>query len=70
VPELIQSDFNAQRLVEESRLLLDDPERYRWVVEELARLKDKLGAPGAAERVADLAFSMMQQNPICVAEYL
>jgi lipid-A-disaccharide synthase len=64
VPELIQSDFNAQRLIEESRLLLGDPERYRWVIEELSRLRDKLGAPGAAERVADLVFSMMQQNPI------
>jgi lipid-A-disaccharide synthase len=64
VPELIQSDFNAQRLIEETRLLLDDPERYRWVIEELSRLRGKLGAPGAAERVADLAFSMMQQNPI------
>jgi lipid-A-disaccharide synthase len=68
VPELIQSDFTAERLIEESRLLLDDPERYRRVVEELSRLKDKLGSPGAAERVADLAFSMMQPKPTLAAE--
>jgi lipid-A-disaccharide synthase len=60
VPELIQSEFNAERLIEESRLLLDDRERYRTVVDELARLREKLGLPGAAERVADLAFSMMR----------
>lgn len=63
VPELIQSEFNAERLIEESRLLLNDRERYRSVVDELARLREKLGSPGAAERVADLAFSMMQQKP-------
>ena len=67
VPELIQSDFSAERLIEESRLLLDHPERYRRVVEELARLRDKLGTEGAAERVADLAFSMMQQKESLVA---
>jgi lipid-A-disaccharide synthase len=70
VPELIQSEFNAERLIEESRLLLNDPERYRNVVDELSRLRDKLGSPGAAERVADLAFSMMQQKPTFVAENL
>jgi lipid-A-disaccharide synthase len=63
VPELIQSEFNADRLIEESRLLLNDRERYRSVVDELSRLREKLGSPGAAERVADLAFSMMQQKP-------
>jgi lipid-A-disaccharide synthase len=67
VPELIQSDFSAERLIEESRLLLDHPERYGRVVEELARLRDKLGTEGAAERVADLAFSMMQQKGSLVA---
>jgi lipid-A-disaccharide synthase len=68
VPELIQSEFNAERLIEESRLLLNDPERYQSVVDELARLREKLGSPGAAERVADLAFSMMQQKPTFMAE--
>ncbi|MGE5306214.1 MAG: lipid-A-disaccharide synthase [Alphaproteobacteria bacterium] len=61
VPELIQSEFNAERLIEESRLLLSDRDRYRSVVAELARVREKLGSPGAAERVADLALSMMQQ---------
>lgn len=70
VPELIQSEFNADRLIEESRLLLNDRERYRSVVDELSRLREKLGSPGAAERVADLAFSMMQQKPTFGTENL
>ncbi len=60
VPELIQSEFNATRLVDESRELLDDPERYQTVVDELSRIRAQLGSPGAAERVAELAFSMMR----------
>jgi lipid-A-disaccharide synthase len=62
VPELIQSEFTAERLIEESRALLNDREHYGRVVDELSRLREKLGSPGAAERVADLAFSMMQQK--------
>jgi lipid-A-disaccharide synthase len=60
VPELIQSEFNAARLIDESRALLNDRKRYQTVVDELSRLRGKLGLPGAAERVADLAFSMMR----------
>jgi lipid-A-disaccharide synthase len=60
VPELVQSQFTAERLVQESRALLNDPEKYGKAVEELAQLRAKLGKPGAAERVADLAFSMIQ----------
>jgi lipid-A-disaccharide synthase len=60
VPELVQSQFTAERLVQESRALLSDPDRYGKAVDELAQLRAKLGKPGAAERVADLAFSMMR----------
>jgi lipid-A-disaccharide synthase len=59
VPELVQSQFTAERLVQESRALLSDPDKYGKAVDELAQLRAKLGKPGAAERVADLAFSMM-----------
>jgi hypothetical protein len=30
----------------------------------LAKLRERLGAPGAAERVADLAFAMMADEKI------
>ncbi len=60
VPELIQAEFNAARLIEETRSLLDNRERRQKMVDELSRLREKLGTPGAAERVADLAFAMMR----------
>jgi lipid-A-disaccharide synthase len=60
VPELVQSDFNPERLLQESRAVLFDRARYRSIVEALSELRAKLGKPGAADRVADLAVSMIQ----------
>ena len=59
VPELIQSDLKAERVIEESRPLLDNRELREKVIGRLAELRKKLGLPGAADRVADIAMSMM-----------
>ena len=60
MPELIQGDVNAQRIVAETRLLLDDWRTKEKINQKLAQLRQRLGAPGAADRVAELAFSMMR----------
>ncbi len=60
MPELIQGDVNAKRIVAETRILLDDSGKRERINQKLAQLRQLLGAPGAAERVADLAFSMMR----------
>jgi lipid-A-disaccharide synthase len=59
VPELIQRDLSAGRIVEESRRILDSPEVRSVIVAKLAKVKDRLGSSGAAGRVADLAIGMM-----------
>lgn len=59
VPELIQKDANPARIVAESRRLLDDRKLRATVGEKLAQLRGRLGSPGAAGRVADLAIAMM-----------
>lgn len=59
MPELIQGDVTPERIVAETRILLDDPKIRSNIVEKLAKWRELLGVPGAAERVADLAFSMM-----------
>ena len=59
VPELVQNDANPARLVAESRILLDDREVRSHITANLSKLRERLGTPGAAQRVADLAFAMM-----------
>jgi lipid-A-disaccharide synthase len=59
MPELIQSEVTAERIVAETRILLDDAKLRSRIAATLAKLRERLGAPGAAERVADLALSMM-----------
>jgi lipid-A-disaccharide synthase len=59
VPELIQAEFNPERLVEESRAILQNRAVRLSMIEKLAKLRQKLGSTGASERVADLAFAMM-----------
>ncbi len=59
VPELIQDQANPARLVAESKVLLDDRVLRDAIVNKLAKLRERLGAPGAAERVADLALAML-----------
>ncbi len=59
VPELVQSDFNAPRMVQESQSILDNPAVREATVEKLSNLRAQLGQPGASDRVAALALSMM-----------
>lgn len=58
VPELVQDDANAERLVAESKRLFDDASWRSEVGAKLAQLRARLGAPGAADRVADIALAM------------
>ena len=59
VPELIQNDANPERLIAESRVFLDDSRLRSGISMRLARLRESLGGPGAADRVAALALGMM-----------
>jgi lipid-A-disaccharide synthase len=59
VPELVQAKLKPESIVAESQRMLDRPEIRCRIVAKLSKLRDQLGSPGAAGRVADLALTMM-----------
>ena len=60
VPELLQHDVNGERIAAEARRLLE-PEYNRWVREELASVRTKLGEPGASRRAAEAIVSAVHR---------
>ena len=53
VTELVEGDLNEQRLVQELKALLPEEARER-LTRDYNELEEKLGGPGASERVAEL----------------
>jgi lipid-A-disaccharide synthase len=59
VPELVQAECREERIAQELRRILTDPARAEEMRRGLARVRERLGAPGAIPRVADIAWSMI-----------
>jgi lipid-A-disaccharide synthase len=63
VPELIQDDFTAEKIVQEIEPLLPDGAPRQSMMEELARVKGLLGkqsAGGAIDRVAEITLEILR----------
>ncbi|MGH7767355.1 MAG: lipid-A-disaccharide synthase [Candidatus Binatia bacterium] len=60
VPELIQGDMTAERIVLESQAILENRELRERMIAQLGEVRARLGAPGAAARTADIALGMIQ----------
>lgn len=59
VPELIQNEATGIRIAEEALSILTNDERKREIIGQLAKIRAKLGKPGAAMRAAGLAYGML-----------
>ncbi len=57
VPELIQDEATGERLCQEVLRLLRDPSAYNDMKEELRRVRQSLGEPGASNRAAKVVLS-------------
>jgi lipid-A-disaccharide synthase len=62
VPELIQGDASPQRIFQEAAALLNDAKRMTAMEQELARVGELLGSRGASERVAGIAYDMINKK--------
>jgi lipid-A-disaccharide synthase len=65
VPELIQSDFKAENIVQEIERLLPDGPPRQSMMQELARIRIMLGKPsqeGAIGRVAAITLETISED--------
>jgi len=61
VPELIQDAFTPEAVAREAVSMLTDPERAARIRAGLARVREKLGGPGASRRVAEAVMRVVKR---------
>jgi len=62
VPELMQSDFTAEKLAGAVESLLDHPEERRAMAQELLAVKARLGPGHAIERAAEAVLRLLDNR--------
>jgi len=63
VPELLQDEFTPLNLAEQTAAYLDHPDQYARMVDDLRRVKEKLGGPGASRRAARAILKLFGIDP-------
>jgi len=63
VPELIQDSFTPDAVANEAISMLTDGARRAQIHESLARVRERLGGPGASRRAAEAILRTVAQRP-------
>jgi len=63
VPEFVQGQFRHEQLIPEMESLLFHQQRRSEMINELKKIKDNLGKPGASSRSAKMAIELMNSKP-------
>ena len=61
LPELLQEDFTPEKTAQEALQLLE-PERNAQMKQDLEYVRERLGAPGAVNRVAELVLRVAKEK--------
>jgi lipid-A-disaccharide synthase len=64
VPELIQNDACGENIAAEAQKILTDSQYREAMAADLADIRKKLGKPGAAVRVAQIALKLAEATPV------
>ncbi|HNM47916.1 MAG TPA: hypothetical protein PKH51_12930, partial [Candidatus Sumerlaeota bacterium] len=59
VPELLQDEFTPLNLADQTAFYMDRKEEYQRMVNDLRKVKEKLGGPGASKRAARAILDML-----------
>ena len=62
VPELIQDEADGEHIAVEALRILEEDSYRQEMIRGLAEVRERLGSPGAAERVARMALEMMKHQ--------
>ena len=65
VPELVQDAFTPDAVAREAIAMLTDPGRSARIRDGLARVRERLGGPGASRRAADAILRLVSERKPC-----
>ena len=62
VPELLQDEASPENIADTAFNMLNDAKGLQKLRKKLFEIRDMLGVPGASERVAEIALSIMEKK--------